>query len=230
MTARYSIADVASIIGEPARAAILLALLDGRALPAGELAAIAELSKSAASLHLAKLANGGLVAMQREGRHRYFRIASAEVAHALEALGAIATRSPPPASRPLSPERAALKMARTCYDHLAGEVAVALAAQLEREHVLAPAGERDYDVTRNGARWLERALGVDIRALHASRRALARRCLDWTERKPHVAGALGAAILDRLLGARWIVRTKSTRAVRVTPRGRTEFARIGLPL
>jgi DNA-binding transcriptional ArsR family regulator len=228
MTVRYAIADIAALVGEPTRAAMLLALLDGRALPAGELAREAGLSAAATSLHLAKLTQGGLLVVRQEGRHRYFRLASGEVAHALEALGVIATARPP--ARALSPERARLRTARTCYDHLAGGVAVALAHKMEHERVVRADGERDYHVTPHGIEWLGDAMGVDVRALALTkgRRAVARRCLDWTERRPHVAGALGAAILDRLFALRWAVTITDSRALRITTRGRAALASLGL--
>lgn len=226
MTARYALSDVASLVGEPSRAAILLALLDGRALPAGELAGEADLSAAATSLHLAKLTQGGLLAVHREGRHRYYRLANEDVAHALEALGVIATARPAP--RALSPERAALRAARTCYDHLAGALAVTLAQRLEAERVLATTGERDYAITPKGAAWLADRLAIEAGALAQGRRPLARRCLDWTERRPHVAGALGAAILTRLLEARWAVKRPHSRALRVTERGREGLRGLGV--
>jgi DNA-binding transcriptional ArsR family regulator len=226
MTARYAIADVAALLGEPTRAAMLLALLGGRALPAGELAAEARLSAAATSLHLAKLAQGGLVVAEREGRHRYYRLANDDVAHALEALGVIAT-SPPPA-RSLSPDRAALRAARSCYDHLAGALAVALARKMERERIVRASGERAYEVTKRGARWLADSMKIDVAELATGRRSIARRCLDWTERSPHVAGALGAAILDRFFSMRWAARIEDSRALRITPRGRDALRRLGL--
>jgi DNA-binding transcriptional ArsR family regulator len=226
MTARYALADIAALVGEPTRAAILLALLDGRALPAGELAGEARLSAAATSLHLAKLTQGGLLAVRQEGRHRYYRLANEDVAHALEALGVIATPRPPVC--PLSPERAALRAARTCYDHLAGAVAVSLAEMLEREGILRPESDRVYGVTCAGAAWFADAMGIDLDALGASRRVLARRCLDWTERRPHLAGALGAAVLQQMLALRWASRLGSSRALRITPRGRDALAKLGL--
>jgi DNA-binding transcriptional ArsR family regulator len=227
MTARFAIADVASLFAEPTRAAILLALLDGRALPAGELARAAGLSAPATSLHLAKLTGGGLLAVRREGRHRYYRLSSPDVAHALEALGAIAT-APPPARSPV-PGRSPLRAARTCYDHLAGAVSVALADLLERERFLRAADDRTYEITREGAAWFADALRIDVGILVRGRRAVARRCLDWTERRPHLAGALGAAVLERLVEGRWIAKVRGSRAVRITALGRVELAKLGLP-
>jgi DNA-binding transcriptional ArsR family regulator len=226
MTAHFAIADVGALVGEPTRAAMLLALIDGRALPAGELARAAGLSAAATSLHLAKLTQGGLLVAHKEGRHRYYRLANVDVAHALEALGVIATASPP--ARALSPERAALRAARTCYDHLAGVLAVALVDKMQREGVVRPEGERHLAITPRGADWLADTLQIDVDALAAGRRPLARGCLDWTERRPHVAGALGAAILDRLLAMRWAARIEGSRALRITTRGRVAFAELGL--
>ena len=226
MTARYAIADVAALVGEPTRAAILLALLGGRALPAGELAREARISPAATSLHLAKLTQGGLLVVRQEGRHRYYRLASGDVAHALEALGVIATGRPSP--RAVSSERAALGAARTCYDHLAGALAVALAQKMERERIVRADGEKAYEVTRVGVAWLSDVMRIDVSALVEARRPLARRCLDWTERRPHVAGALGAAILDRFFAMRWAARIDGSRALRITTRGSDALARLGL--
>ncbi len=218
MTARFALSDVAALVGEPSRAAILLALLDGRALPAGQLAAEAQVSAAATSLHLAKLTQGGLLVVHKEGRHRYYRLANDDVAHALESLGVLATAKPP--ARSVDPARAALRAARTCYDHLAGVVGVALAAMLERDRILRVESERSYEVTRDGHAWLVRALGIDVSALALEKRLLARRCLDWTERRPHVAGALGAEMWGRFLERKWAVKVAGSRAVRVTARGR----------
>jgi DNA-binding transcriptional ArsR family regulator len=225
MTQHHSIASVAALVGEPTRAAMLLALLDGRALPAGELARVAGLSAAAASLHLAKLTQGGLVTVRKEGRHRYYALASADVALALETLGTVATR--PSKSRALSPSMEALRGARTCYDHLAGQLAVALALHLERERYLNIESPHSYAVTGSGARWLERTFDLDMAVLESSRRPLARRCLDWTERRPHVAGALGAALLTQLLDKRWVRPVANSRALRLTSRGRVELAKLG---
>jgi DNA-binding transcriptional ArsR family regulator len=226
MTARYSLADVAALIGEPTRAAMLLALLDGSALPATELARAANLSAPATSLHLAKLTQGGLLSVRKEGRHRYYKIASADVVHALEALGVIATAPPP--QRSLRPEQSRLRAARTCYDHLAGLAAVTLTETLERGRILSIEDDYHYTVTRRGERWFAEELSIDVPALATGRRPLARRCLDWTERRPHLSGALGAALLEALLTRRWIARTEASRAVRITSRGETAIAKLGV--
>jgi DNA-binding transcriptional ArsR family regulator len=244
----HALAEIAALIGEPTRAAMLVALLDGTARPAGELAHLAGLSAPATSLHLAKLTQAGLLAVRREGRHRYYRLASPEVGRALEALGGLAAapRAAPmrpgaaaagpasiaaparPPARPLAPHRQALRHARTCFDHLAGALAIELAALLERERVLRVVDEQTYALAARGEAWLIERLRLPVGELVGGRRPLARRCLDWTERRPHLAGALGAAVLERFLGARWLVRT-SSRALRITPLGKAQLARLGLP-
>jgi DNA-binding transcriptional ArsR family regulator len=221
----YALADIAALMGEPTRAAMLLALLDGRARPATELARAANLSASATSLHLAKLLRGGLLSVRQEGRYRYYRIASPAVASALEALGAVATGPPPPHS--LSPERAALRAARTCYDHAAGVLAITLARKLEHARLLQATDDSSYCVTTSGNRWFAETMRIDVAMLAAQRRPLARRCLDWTERKPHLAGSLGAAVLAWMLERRWVVSTAGSRALRVTTRGAEGLERIG---
>lgn len=222
MNAVYPIAAVAELIGEPARAAILIALADGRALPAGEVARAAGISAQSASGHLAKLVVGGLLAVWNEGRHRYYRMASPEVGHALEALGAIATHARAGgAERP--PETRALYHARLCYDHLAGRVGVELADAFERSGLIRIEGEREFEVGPQGENGFA-ALGLDIATLRRTRRTFARRCLDWTERRPHLAGALGAALCARLIELEWVARMPKTRAVRVTHRGARELA------
>lgn len=221
MNATHPIAAVAELIGEPARAAILIALADGRALPAGELARAAGVSAQSASAHLTKLVGGGLLSVQSEGRHRYYRMASPEVGHAVEALGAIATMPRRP-GLPRAPETRALYNARSCYDHLAGRVAVELTGALERSRVILPRGEREYELGPEGPAWFA-TLGLDTAALGRSRRPFARRCLDWTERRPHLAGALGAALSSRLMTLGWVARMPKTRALRITHRGAREL-------
>ncbi|HXU31049.1 MAG TPA: helix-turn-helix transcriptional regulator [Thermoanaerobaculia bacterium] len=222
MNAVYPIAAVAELIGEPARAAMLIALADGRALPAGELARAAGVSAQSASGHLAKLVIGGLLSVWNEGRHRYYKMASPEVGHALEALGAISTHARAPGvQRP--PETKALHHARLCYDHLAGRVGVELDDAFEKSGLIRVEGERDYELGADGERGFA-ALGLDTVALRQARRSFARRCLDWTERRPHLAGALGAALCARLIELEWVARLPKTRAVRITHRGARELA------
>jgi DNA-binding transcriptional ArsR family regulator len=229
MNVVYPIASVAELMGEPARAAILVALLDGRALPAGELALISGLSAQSASGHLSKLVDGGLLTVQSEGRHRYYKIASPDVGHALEALGAIAT-VPRKTALLGSREMTELREARTCYDHLAGWLAVELTKALEASQVIRAQGERDYALGNKGEAWFA-DLGVETTAVKSARRSFARKCLDWTERRPHLAGALGAALCSRLVALGWIARRPKTRALRVTQRGERELQkRFGIAL
>jgi DNA-binding transcriptional ArsR family regulator len=219
MNLKYAVASTAALMADPSRAAMLAALLNGRPLAAGELARAADVSAQSASMHLAQLLDGGLVQVTRQGRHRYYRIASSEVAHAIEALGGIST---PPRVRPIGGNDA-IRYARTCYDHLAGELAVALAGALERKRLLVPRGDREYDLTPTGEAFFS-AWRMDVTALRGARRAFARRCFDWTERRDHLAGALGAAIYGKFLERRWIRRDRNSRVVYVTPEGKRQLA------
>jgi len=228
MKTTYPIAAVGELIGEPARAAILIALLDGKSRTAGELALTANISAQSASAHLSKLVDGGLLTMDRSGRHRYYAMAGPDVAHALEALGSISTLPRPrvAAPRPRVPDD--MYTARSCYDHLAGRIAVELSDALEKSEVIRPRGERDYELRRAGRPWFAN-LGIDVDSLRRSRRAFARQCLDWTERRPHIAGALGAALCSRLIALGWVATRRGTRALRITPRGARELhSRLGL--
>lgn len=227
MTQAFAIADVGSLLGDPSRAAMLVELMDGRSRSAGELARCARITPAAASMHLGKLLQGQLLSVEKQGRHRYYRLASAKVGEALEALGLIAT-VPAPRSKALSPQQAALRHTRTCYDHLAGTVAVQLREALEREGVVTSAGERDYRVTRTGVVWLRANFDVDVDELTRMRRATARKCLDWTERRPHVAGALGASLLAHMRSQKWLVPMRQSRALRITDRGLNELRRLGI--
>jgi len=211
----------AFLIADPARAAMLTALLDGRALPAGELAHAAGVTAQTASTHLAKLLDGGLLTVETEGRHRYFRLAGAHVAHALEHLAAI---SPAAAVRRKAPSPTAreLGFCRCCYDHLAGQVAVAVTQALQSHGYLLPMPDKQYEVTASGVLWFG-DMGLDMRGIRPTRRGLARQCLDWTERTHHLAGPLGVQFLHRLCDAGWMLRSRNSRAVLVTPKGWQEL-------
>jgi DNA-binding transcriptional ArsR family regulator len=228
MKTTYPIAAVGELIGEPARAAILITLLDGKFRTAGELALTANVSAQSASAHLSKLVGGGLLTVHRSGRHRYYSMAGPDVAHALEALGSISTlpRSRVAAKITVVPD--VMYTARSCYDHLAGRIAVELSDALEKSGVIRPRGKRDYELGRAGSAWFA-DLGIDVDSLRRSRRAFARQCLDWTERRPHIAGALGAALCSRLIALGWIASRRDTRALRITPRGARELhSRLGI--
>jgi DNA-binding transcriptional ArsR family regulator len=216
MPAEPDIATIAALIGEPARAAMLMALMHGHSLPAGELAYCARVSPQTASSHLAKLVEYDLLTVTTVGRHRYYALRSPEVANVLEALSSIA-----PLGRVRSLREGkqveALRRARTCYDHLAGRLGVALAqAIVERGYF-----RLDPDCcepTASGLTWLK-TWGIDVNALYKSRRPLARPCVDWSERRLHIGGALGAAITNHLFDQGWLVRIPDTRGVLLTESG-----------
>jgi len=210
------ISVVAALIGNPASANMLMALMAGPALTASELAQEAGISLATASGHLAKLAGAGLVSLARQGRHRYFRLADPDVALALEGLMPLAARAGHLRTRtgPRDPE---LRHARSCYDHLAGNLAVKVFDRLVTRRLLAVRGDA-ISTTDAGRRFFATA-GIDLAALQAKRRPLCRCCLDWSERRYHLAGTLGAALLDHVLSRRWAVREARTRIVRFSPAG-----------
>jgi DNA-binding transcriptional ArsR family regulator len=207
----------ASAIADPARAAMLDALLDGAPRSAGALAREAGVAASTASHHLGRLLDAGLIVVEPDGRRRAFRLARPEVAHALEALALV---SPPRTSRTLrrATRAEAERTARTCYDHLAGRLGVAVCDALLDAGAIAPDGERAFALGPAAGSAFA-ALGVAIP--DASRRAYARPCLDWSERRPHLAGALGAAVADTMLEREWVIRVPGTRALRVSDAGRS---------
>jgi len=220
------LAVAARLIAEPARAAMLDALLSGEALAAGELARAAGVSPATASDHLRRLLAGGFVEVTQAGRHRYYRLASADVAHALEALALVSPARPVRSLRQ-SRTDTATAFARTCYDHLAGRIGVAIHDALVHEGLLVAGGD-GYDLTVAGEARLG-AIGVDVATARAGRRAFARGCLDFTERRPHLAGALGAALCSRLVDLTWLVRRAAGhRALRLTPAG-ARHLRVHLP-
>ncbi len=230
MVSSSALAQTASLVGDPARATMLTALMDGRALTAAELARAAAITPQTASGHLARLSGAGLLAVEQQGRHRYHRLASPAVARMLEDLMALAAIAPASCTlRPVvvGPRDAAMRAARTCYDHLAGKLAVALAdTMVERGQVeLSPDGGA---VTPDGASFL-RSIGVDLDAAErlASKRnggrMFCRPCLDWSERRPHIAGAVGVALCECCLSRGWIRRIPGTRALTVTQEGARGF-------
>ena len=214
-----NIATVAALIGDTARTAMLTALVGGRAMPAGELAAAAGMSPSAASAHLAKLTDGGLLIVEREGRHRYYRLAGPGVANVLESLACLIVQ-PSPSGVTRGPQARALRHARTCYDHLAGELGVAVATALEGHGLLTPTEGKRLDVTAAGVTWFAAVLGIDVATLRPGRQGIAYRCLDWTERRHHLAGPLGSRVLRRCCDLGWLTRTPGSRAIQLTPTGR----------
>jgi DNA-binding transcriptional ArsR family regulator len=219
-----SIAATAALLGDPARANMLAALMDGRALTAKELAYVAHVTPQTASGHLAKLADGGLLAAEKQGRHRYYRLASPLVGQMLEGVMAVTATEPSRTTSWRGGE--ALRTARTCYDHLAGRLGVALADALTaRGHIAL--GADGGEVTEQGQSFLD-AFGASP---PAGRRVFCRPCLDWSERRPHLAGRVGAALACRCFELGWIVRQRDTRALAITAAGRQGFhARFGITL
>jgi len=229
------IAKIGALVADPARARILLALGDGRALPATVLADEAGVTASTASSHLGKLVAGGMLEAERHGRHRYFRVAGPAVAELIEALARL---SPPSSVRPLQQgtRAQAVRFARTCYDHLAGMLGTSLMeAMLQRgllvggdgmfdhraaraDRLAAPGFDLDYRLTARGADELA-GLGIDLASLRERRRPLIRYCVDWSEQRHHLAGALGAALAERMFELEWVQSARSGRAVHVTDEG-----------
>jgi DNA-binding transcriptional ArsR family regulator len=215
-----NIARIASLLGDPARADALTALMADRALTATELSAIAGVTKQTMSAHLSKLVDARLVAVDPLGRHRYFRLADADVAELLESLMGVAFRTG--AVRLLaSPREPALRKARVCYDHLAGELGVRAFESLLAGGVFGRTTD-GVRLTETGVRWFAE-LGIDAAALAGRRRTLCRPCMDWSERRQHLAGALGCALLSRVCELRWAKREKGSRVMRFTPRGQQSF-------
>lgn len=217
METQPDLSTIAALIGDQTRAAILSALLGGQALPASELAHRAHITPQTTSAHLTKLMEGGLIEVNQMGRHRYYRLKSAEVARALEALAVI---SPPPRlkSRHESQEMEALCFARTCYDHLAGKLGVAVTQAMLDQHLLT-LNDQTYEVTEKGTKWLDR-WNIDQNHLRKGRRAFARTCLDWSERRDHLAGALGAAVASKFFERGWLTRIPGGRSLQLTENGR----------
>ncbi|WP_054812044.1 ArsR/SmtB family transcription factor [Nocardia arizonensis] len=214
MSAR-ELAELAALLSDRSRAQLCLCLLDGRAWTAVELAAAASIAPSTASEHLSRLVDGGLLVEQRRGRHRYLRLAGPRAADLLEAmLGYLGPTRPAPTLRAAT-SAAAHARARTCYDHLAGRLGVAIADAMRARDLLTD----DFALTDAGAEWL--AIQMPADAAHRSARPLTRPCPDWTERRYHLAGAAGARICAQLFTREWIRRTGSGRAVAVTPAGHT---------
>jgi len=215
-----NIAGIASLIGERARADILGALLGGQALTATELTQVAEVTKQTASAHLARLVDAKLLAVERQGRHRYFRLADEDVAHLLESLLGVAYRTGAVRLRS-SPRDPALRKARVCYDHLAGELGV-LAYDAFRKRRWIAHDESGLTLSPAGAAFCEK-LGIDIESARASRRPMCRVCLDWSARRHHLAGHVGGQLLERCYAMGWAKRRRGTRIVDFTSRGEREF-------
>jgi DNA-binding transcriptional ArsR family regulator len=220
MKAGPNISHIASLVGDPARANMLTALMSGKALTATELAHEAGVMPQTASTHLAKLESGGLVVTEKQGRHRYFQLSGADVAGVLESLMGLAARTGHLRTQ-TGPRDPALRRARVCYDHLAGELGVGLYDGLHRQSYLA-AEDNGVILTPKGARALD-SFGIDVTRLQDQRRPVCKNCLDWSARRPHLAGSLGAALLDRFYVLKWARRETGSRIVTFTPPGEREL-------
>jgi DNA-binding transcriptional ArsR family regulator len=217
------LADLAAQLADRSRATMVLSLMDGSSRPARELALLANLSAASASMHLAKLVRSGILVAKSEGRNKYYRIATPGIAHAVEALG-VASQSLTVLARG---ERTLLSnpwgFARTCYDHLAGKLGVELALALQRRNYVKVDG-RDFELTQVGGTWLKE-FGIDWQALESKKRLFAPQCLDWTERRYHIAGALGSALLARMFELGWLRKAWAPRLVSLTAKGEIELKR-----
>jgi DNA-binding transcriptional ArsR family regulator len=216
-----NVARIAALVGDNTRSQALLSLMDDRALPAGELARLTNVSPATMSAHLAKLVEGGLLRVESQGKHRYYRLAGPKVASLLETFGTLVRFSDVTVQSKVPGE---LRFARTCYRHLAGHIAVELnqAAQQRGLWSVAKSNHKEYEVSTVGWRWLE-TMGIEPG--QARRRGFARACLDWSERRDHISGDLGVLLLERFLALKWIARVGDTRAIRVTHRGQEELRR-----
>jgi DNA-binding transcriptional ArsR family regulator len=218
-TVDAGVSRIASAIAEPARTRMLYCLMDGRARTSTELAAVADVSPATASGHLARLKEQGLVRVHPQGRHRYYCLDGPSVADALETLSVLVGRTRA-AFAPTTPSH--LTVARTCYDHMAGALAVAIHDRFKASGWLQKLPSNGYDINPEGTKVLT-ALGLDLRAMHSLRRRFACACLDWSERQPHIGGALGAGLLKVALQRKWVVQELDSRALRVTNKGRREL-------
>jgi len=218
-----NVVKIAALLGDRARSEILTALLGGQALTATELAEVASIAKQTASGHLSLLVDAKLIAVEKQGRHRYFRLADDDVAQLMEALLGVAYRAGALRLRS-SPREPALRKARVCYDHLAGDLGV-LAFDAFKKHRWIAHDESGLTLSKSGAEFC-RELGIDVDAARASRRPMCRVCLDWSARRHHLAGQVGAQLLERCYELGWARRRRGTRIVDFTPRGEREFLRL----
>ncbi len=214
------IARIAALVGDPARANILTALLDGQALTASELAEAAGITPQTASSHLSKLSDAALVVVQPQGRHRYWRLEGNDVAHLLEALMGLATKAGHVRTK-RGPNDPALRKARICYDHLAGDYGVLLFDSLKKKKILT-ADKTSLTLTPKGLAFFTK-LGIDVPTLRQQRRPLCKECLDWSVRRSHLAGALGASILDYIVAEKWAKKHNTSRVINFTTSGEKQF-------
>lgn len=212
--------DIAGLVGEPARAKILWSLLDGRAYTAGELATAADISGTSASNHLTKLLGAELLKVEKQGKHRYFSFSRPEIAYAIESLANLSGYTSKKTAKEATP--AGMKYCRSCYDHLAGYVGVKITEALEKKKAIRTHAS-SYLVTNSGWKLLAN-LDIDKNEMLSNRRPLTRQCLDWSERRPHIAGQIGALLLKRMLERNWFKRIRFSRELIITSMGRSEIS------
>lgn len=222
MVAIPDVTTIGMLIGQETRSTMLLLLLDGRARTATELADASDVSRPTASFHLGQLVEGGLLRIERQGKHRYFRLASPEIAALLESMLVVAGTTLPDATLQTGPRSNDMRQARMCYDHIAGKLGIGIVDSLVHSGTLIETPD-SFLLTVSGTRHLE-SLGIDVAAARRRRRHFARTCIDWSERRPHLAGSLGAAIADRLFASGWIEREPEGRTVYITPAGQRGLA------
>jgi DNA-binding transcriptional ArsR family regulator len=215
---------IASLIGEPARAVMLWKLLSGKAFTATELAISADISAQSASMHLTKLVNAKLLSVVSQGRHKYYKLASPEVAYVLESISNLVPTDKMVTGETAPTSQDDIKYCRTCYDHLAGKVGVAITNKLEEKKFLV-AADLEFEVTKKGIAWFSE-MDISIPDLQNQRRVFARRCLDWSERRYHLAGSLGASLLDSMVDRKWLRKIKDTRRVALTATGQEKMYKL----
>jgi DNA-binding transcriptional ArsR family regulator len=212
--------EIAALIGDPTRATIMWTLLDGKAFTATELAIAADTSAQNISMHLTKLVQAGLLSAESQGRHRYFKFSRKEIAYAIEAM---ANLIPPSTAKQnaVKENNPAIKYCRTCYDHLAGNVGVSITDGLLQQGIIVY-NDDAFEITAKGEAWFT-GFGIDLQELKQQRRSFLRPCLDWSERRHHIAGSVATALLNKMLLADWIRRTKNSRVITITPKGQLEL-------
>ena len=212
--------QIASLIGDPTRASIMWTLLDGKALTATELAIVADTSPQNISMHLTKLVQADLLCVESQGRHRYYKFSRKEIAYAIEAMVNLIPHAT--ALKNINTENIpAIKHCRTCYDHLAGKVGVAVTDSLLQQKIIIDLNNV-FELSKKGENWFA-DFGIDVTGLKEQRRSFLRPCLDWSERRQHISGSLAAALLDKMFLADWIRRTKNSRAIVITSKGQKAF-------
>ncbi|HLY72125.1 MAG TPA: winged helix-turn-helix domain-containing protein [Puia sp.] len=212
--------QIAALIGDPVRAGIMWTLMDGKALTATELALHADTSPQNISMHLSKLLQADLLSVEKQGRHRYYRFSRNDIAYAIESMARLMPDSGEKKNLQAEYDMA-IRYGRTCYDHLAGKMGVAITDAMVQQHLLVRRND-NFEITRQGGKWFSE-LGICVDELKTQRRSLIRPCLDWTERRPHIAGSLAAALLDFMISSDWIRRTKNSRVVLITGIGQKKI-------